>query len=148
VAHVHGRQERMAFKLRVGQIWPIATNGLPPLQYLRKTVAMLPWRYVSNCRTWASKCRTPSNNDSQLELGHTKDLKNSICCFSCFNAEHLRVAQRIKKQSVDYTSAKIKLIQSWRYKTLALIKRDKNTYLYTLSKPPTQRWQRESHSPW
>jgi len=58
-------------------------------------------------------------------LGHTKDLKNSIC----FNAQHLRVAQRIKKQSVDYTSAKVKLIQFWRYKTLAVIKRQKNTYL-------------------
>jgi len=40
--------------------------------------------------------------------------KNSICCFSCFNAQHLRAARRIKKQSVDYTSAKEKLIQSWR----------------------------------
>jgi len=25
-----------------------------------------------------------------------------ICCLSCFNTEHLRVAQRIKKQSVEY----------------------------------------------
>jgi len=32
-------------------------------------------------------------------------------------AQHLRVAQRMKKQSVDYTSVKnILLIQSWRYK--------------------------------
>jgi len=31
----------------------------------------------------------------------------------------------VKKQSVDYTSAKVKLIQSWRYKTLAIIKRHK-----------------------
>jgi len=47
-----------------------------------------------------------------------------ICCFSCFNAQHLRVAQRIKKQSVDYyTSAKVDLIQSWRYKTLVVIMR-------------------------
>jgi len=38
------------------------------------------------------------------EMGHTKDLKNGICCFSCFNAQHLRVAQSIKKQSVDYVS--------------------------------------------
>jgi len=30
----------------------------------------------------------------------------------------LRVAQRIKKQSVDYTSVKEKLIQSWRKATL------------------------------
>jgi len=58
-------------------------------------------------------------------LGHTKDLKNGICCFSYFNAQHLRVEQRIKKQSVDYTSAKVKLIQSWRYQTLAVIKRHK-----------------------
>jgi len=43
-------------------------------------------------------------------LGHTKDFKNGICCFSCFDAQHLRVAQRIKKQSVDYTLAKVKLI--------------------------------------
>jgi len=28
-----------------------------------------------------------------------------------------------KKQPVDYTPAKVKLIQSWRYKTLAVIKR-------------------------
>jgi len=35
-------------------------------------------------------------------LGHIKDLKNGICRFSCFNAQHLRVVQRIKKQS-DYT---------------------------------------------
>jgi len=32
-----------------------------------------------------------------------------------------RVVQRKKKQSVDYTSAKIKLIQSWCYKILAVI---------------------------
>jgi len=66
-------------------------------------------------------------------LGHTKDLKNGICCFSCFNAQILRVAQRIKKQSVNYTSAKEKLIQPWRYKTLAVVKRHKTTYLYLLS---------------
>jgi len=59
-------------------------------------------------------------------LGHTKDFKNSICCFSCFHTQHLRVAQRIKKQSVNYTLAKEKLIQSWRYKTLAVIKCHKN----------------------
>jgi len=41
--------------------------------------------------------------DSQL--GHTKDLKNRICLFSCFNAQHVRVAQRIEKQSVNYTLA-------------------------------------------
>jgi len=58
--------------------------------------------------------------DSQL--GHTKDFKNGICCFACFNAQHLRVAQRIKKQSVDHTSVKEKLIQSWRYKTLSSYK--------------------------
>jgi len=34
--------------------------------------------------------------DSQL--GHTKDLKNGICCFSCFNSHHLRVVQRKKKR--------------------------------------------------
>jgi len=39
--------------------------------------------------------------DSQL--GQAKDFKNGICCFSCFNIQHLRVVQRIKKQSVDYT---------------------------------------------
>jgi len=60
------------------------------------------------------------------QLGHNKDLKNEICCFSCFNAQHLKVAQRIKKQSVDYTSANVKLIQSLRYKTIAIIKRHKN----------------------
>jgi len=59
-------------------------------------------------------------------LGHTKDFKNDICCFSYFNAQHLRVAQRIKKQLVDYMSTKEKLIHSWRYKTLAVIKRHKN----------------------
>jgi len=58
-------------------------------------------------------------------VGH-KDLKNGICCFSYYNAQHLRVAQRIKKLSVDYTSAKVKSIQSWRYKTLAVIKRHQN----------------------
>jgi len=40
--------------------------------------------------------------DSQF--GHTKNFKNGVCCFPCFNAQHLIVAQRIKKQSVDYTS--------------------------------------------
>jgi len=60
-------------------------------------------------------------------LVHTKGFKNGICCFCCFNAQHLRFAQRIKKQSVDYTSAKVKLIQSWRYKTLAVIERHKTT---------------------
>jgi len=45
------------------------------------------------CEAWQTEF------DSQL--GHTKD-----CCFSCFNAQHLKVAQRIKKQSVDYTSVK------------------------------------------
>jgi len=57
---------------------------------------------------------------------HTKDLKNGICCFSCFNAQHLRVAQRIQKQSVDYKSIKETLIHSRRYKTLAVTKRHKN----------------------
>jgi len=33
-----------------------------------------------------------------------------------FNAQHLRVAQRIKKQSVDYKSVKEKLIQPRRYR--------------------------------
>jgi len=37
--------------------------------------------------------------DSQL--GHTKDFKNDVCCFSCLNAQHFRDAQSIKKQSVD-----------------------------------------------
>jgi len=59
-------------------------------------------------------------------LGHTKDFKNRMCCFSCFNAQHLRVSQRVKKQSVDFTSVKEKLLQTWRYKTLAVIKRHKN----------------------
>jgi len=45
----------------------------------------------------------------------------------------LRVAQRIKKQSVDYTPVKEKLSQSRRYKTLAVIKRHKTTNLYLLS---------------
>jgi len=27
---------------------------------------------------------------------YRKDFKNGICCFSCFNAQHLRIAQRIK----------------------------------------------------
>jgi len=36
----------------------------------------------------------------------------------------------MKKESVDDTSAKVKLIQSWRYKTLAVIKRYKITYIY------------------
>jgi len=35
---------------------------------------------------------------------------------------------------VDCTSTKAKLIQSWRYKTLAVIKRHKITYLYLLIK--------------
>jgi len=37
---------------------------------------------------------------------------------SCFSAQQLRVAKRIKKQLVDYTSVKEKIPQSWRYKTL------------------------------
>jgi len=44
----------------------------------------------------------------------------------------LRVAQRIKKQSVDYKPVKEKLLQSWRYKTeIAVTKRHKNhLYIY------------------
>jgi len=30
------------------------------------------------------------------------------------------------KETVDYTSVKVKLLQSWRYKTVAVIKRHKN----------------------
>jgi len=37
-------------------------------------------------------------------LGHTKDFKNDICCFSCFNAQHLRVAQIIETVSGLYVS--------------------------------------------
>jgi len=63
------------------------------------------------CEAWLA------GYDSQLD--HTKDFKMvSSCCFSCFNAQHLRVTQRIKKQSVDYMSVKVKLIQSWRYKVV------------------------------
>jgi len=53
-----------------------------------------------------------------------KTLNNGICCFSCINAQYLRVAQRIKKESVDYTLVKENLIQSGRYKIV--IKRHKN----------------------
>jgi len=59
-------------------------------------------------------------------MDRIKDFKNGICYFSCFNAQHLRAAQRMKKQSMDYTYVKNILIQSWRYKTIAVIKRDKN----------------------
>jgi len=40
-----------------------------------------------------------------------KTQKMVSAAFSCFNAQHLRVAQRIKKQSTDYTytSAKVKI---------------------------------------
>jgi len=48
-----------------------------------------------------------SNN--QLKRSYQR-FKNGIFCFSYFYAQHLIVAQRIKKQSVDYTSAKVKLI--------------------------------------
>jgi len=44
----------------------------------------------------------------------------------CATCKFIRVAQRIKKQSMDYTSVKNVLIQFWRYKTLAVIKRHKN----------------------
>jgi len=27
-----------------------------------------------------------------FQFGHTNDFKNGICCFSCFKAQHLRVA--------------------------------------------------------
>jgi len=50
----------------------------------------------------------------------------SAASLALTNAQHLRVEQRIKKESVDYTSAKVKLIQTWRYKTLAVIKRHKH----------------------
>jgi len=49
---------------------------------------------------------------------------------SAFNAQHLRVAQKIKKQSVDCRSVKEKLLQSWRYKILAVIKRYKKTLIF------------------
>jgi len=57
-----------------------------------------------------------------------KTLKWYLLLF-LFNAQHLRAAQRIKKQSMDYTAVKEKLLQSWCYKTLAVIKRHKTTYL-------------------
>jgi len=28
-----------------------------------------------------------------FQLDHTKDFKKYICCFSCFNVQHFRVAQ-------------------------------------------------------
>jgi len=77
-------------------------------------------------------CLTTKNKLVSLILGFIlscvipKTLKLVSACFSCFNAQHLRVAQTVKKQAVDYTSVKKKLIQSWRYKTLAVIKRHKN----------------------
>jgi len=43
------------------------------------------------------------------QLGHNKDV-NVVSV----------IAQRVKKQSVDYTSAKEKLIQSWCYETLTV----------------------------
>jgi len=49
-----------------------------------------------------------------------------VLLFSYFSAHHLRVAQRIKKQSVDYTSVKNIIIQSWGCKSLEVIKRHKN----------------------
>jgi len=70
-----------------------------------------------------------------FSVGSNKSSENHICCFSCFNAQHLRVAQKVKKQSVDYTSAKVKLIQSWRYKTLAVIKRHKSHLSFYLERP-------------
>jgi len=47
------------------------------------------------CEMWYTRF------DSQL--GHTKDFKNGICSISCFTVQQLRVVQRVKKQSVDYT---------------------------------------------
>jgi len=56
-----------------------------------------------------------------------KTLKMVSAASLALTAQHLRVVQWIKKQSVDYgTSVKEKLLQSWRYKTLAVIKRHKN----------------------
>jgi len=58
-------------------------------------------------------------------LGQTKDLKNGICYFSCFNAQNYGCAKDKETVIMDNTSAKVKLIQSWRYKTLTVIKRHK-----------------------
>jgi len=32
-------------------------------------------------------------------LGHDKDFKNGICCFSCFHAQHLKELHRRKRNS-------------------------------------------------
>jgi len=55
-----------------------------------------------------------------------KTLKMVSYCYPCLIAQRLRVARRIKKQPVNFTAVKEKLIQSRRYNTLAVIKRHKN----------------------
>jgi len=42
---------------------------------------------------------------------------------SDFEVGDLKIVQKSILQSVDYTSVNEKLLQSWRYKTLAVIKR-------------------------
>jgi len=47
-----------------------------------------------------------------LILSYIKDLKMVSAASLALTLSNLRVAQRKKKQSADYTSAKVKLIQS------------------------------------
>jgi len=48
----------------------------------------------------------PLNHNLNIVLWKIK-WKNGICCFSCFNAQHLSVAQRIKKQQWIIRQGKI-----------------------------------------
>jgi len=41
-----------------------------------------------DCKAWLTGLHS--------QLGNIQDFKNGGCCFSCFNAQHLRVAQRMK----------------------------------------------------
>jgi len=63
-------------------------------------------------------------------LGHAKEFKSGICCFSYFKC----CADDKETVNGFFVSENI-LLQSWRYKTLAVKKRYKNAYIYFLTKP-------------
>jgi len=68
----------------------------------------------------------------------------SAASFSCFNAQYLKSCAEDKETvSECYTSVNENLIQSWRFKTFAIIKRHKTTYLYLRAQQYTPQGRRQ-----
>jgi len=100
---------------------------------LKTEIWIQPLSNVLSAMVWLERSPMKLVAGFNSQLGHTKHLK-MVSAASLALTLNIRVAQRIKKQSVDYTSAKFKLIQSWRYKTLAVIKRHRNHLTLSLSR--------------